>query len=182
MRPGEAAAVRWCDYDPAAQPLGRLKVNRAFSSRMRKVKSTKTGRARLVPVHPVLAGMLAEWRKTGWKEWMRRDPQDGDLVVPNRFGNNRQSTSSLRQFHADLCMLDLRRRRHYDTRRTFISMALDGGASYVHTMYLTHAPPQQEFWKYVTHEWQSLCGVMTCIRLPGRSASAGDRDVVDIAA
>jgi hypothetical protein len=35
-----------------------------------------------MPVHPVLAAMLAEWKLQGWPEMMGRTPEPDDLVVP----------------------------------------------------------------------------------------------------
>ena len=45
---------------------------------------TKTEVPREVPVHPVLATVLAEWKLRGWKELMKRDPTPEDLVIPSR--------------------------------------------------------------------------------------------------
>ena len=61
VRPGEAAALRWRHYDPAIKPLGKLLVAKSCNTRRNAEKSTKTDAAKHVPVHPMLAAMLAEW-------------------------------------------------------------------------------------------------------------------------
>jgi hypothetical protein len=68
VRPGEAAALRWRHYDPAIKPLGKLLVARSYNTRKNREKSTKTDAVKHVPVHPVLAAMLAEWKLDGWAE------------------------------------------------------------------------------------------------------------------
>ena len=45
-------------------------------------RRTKTGVVRHVPVHPVLAAMLAEWKLTGWPALMGRRPEPDDLILP----------------------------------------------------------------------------------------------------
>jgi hypothetical protein len=50
MRFGEAAEQRWKDYDPHLKPRGKLKVLRAYNTRLKLVKETKAERPRHVPV------------------------------------------------------------------------------------------------------------------------------------
>lgn len=139
MRPGEVGALRWRHYDPAMQPLGRLTVAAAYSSKRDLLKSTKTETVRSVPVHPTLAGMLAEWRLSGWSAMMGRVPQPDDLLVPlppdtvarrKRTGEpHRGDTYTYRRWiDIDLPMLGWRHRSPYATKSTFITLALDDGA------------------------------------------------------
>lgn len=72
--PGEAAALRWRHYDPTVTPRGRLLVAKSYSTRRDVEKSTKTDAVKHVPVHPVLAAMLAEWKLGRWAEMMGRAP------------------------------------------------------------------------------------------------------------
>ncbi len=65
-----------------AAPLGRLLVATSYSTEKRRTKSTKTETVRYLPVHPVLASMLTEWRATGWAEMMGRKPTADDLILP----------------------------------------------------------------------------------------------------
>ncbi len=86
VRFGEAAARRWRHYQPAAQPLGRIVVNTSWNSELKKEKETKTKQPRDVPVHPLLAEILVDWRANGWPRVMGRSPSDDDLIVP--FGDS----------------------------------------------------------------------------------------------
>ncbi|MBK9518951.1 MAG: hypothetical protein IPO09_16695 [Anaeromyxobacter sp.] len=74
LRPGQVFELRFGDYEPTFQPLGRLSSSRSWNSWKKKVKSTKTGVDHLVPVHPVLAKILAEWKLRGWPERHGRTP------------------------------------------------------------------------------------------------------------
>ena len=60
LRLGAIAGLRWGDLDTTAAPLWRLTGSRTYDG-----KPTKTGKPSRVPVHPVLAEMLAEWRHGG---------------------------------------------------------------------------------------------------------------------
>src|SRR5207253_10884853 len=125
VRFGEGSARHWRHYDPNAQPLGKLTVNTSYDSQAEIEKPTKTKHQREVPVHPVLAAMLAEWKSGGWERAMGRPPTDDDLIVPfaepgDHFGEHLDDQTMLRRFHWDLEALGLRPRRQHDTRRTFI--------------------------------------------------------------
>jgi integrase len=82
VRTGEAAALRWRHYDPTVTPLGKLLVARSYNTRRNIEKTTKTDAVKHVPVHPVLAAILAEWKLGGWAEMMGRAPGPDDLIVP----------------------------------------------------------------------------------------------------
>lgn len=73
-------SLRWRHYDRTLDPLGGLSL-----------EHTKTGVARLVPVYPALARVLAEWKLAGCERTYGRPPVDGDLVVPTRNGTERTS-------------------------------------------------------------------------------------------
>ena len=75
VRLGEAAGLRWSDIDDAAAPLKRLSVSRSYEG------DTKTQQARQVPVHPVLASMLAEWKLGGFVQMVGRHAQPSDEII-----------------------------------------------------------------------------------------------------
>jgi integrase len=139
MRIGEGAALRWRNYDATREPLGCLTVARAYSTSRSEAKGTKTEAVRHVPVHPVLAEMLAEWRAIGWAEMFGRDPQPDDLIVPlppdvkrtKRKGDPYRGWdyTGRRWREIDLAALGWRSRSVYDTRATFITLALEDGAN-----------------------------------------------------
>jgi hypothetical protein len=140
VRPGEAAALRWRHYDPTVTPLGKILVAKSYNTRANVEKTTKTDAVKHIPVHPVLAAMLAQWRLAGWPEMMGRAPGPDDLIVPlppdaavrrrSRHGEPYRSNdySGARWRDRDLPALGWRHRRHYDMRATFITLAIEDGA------------------------------------------------------
>src|SRR4029077_8487293 len=141
-RPGESASLRWRHYDAAKTPLGSLTIAHALNSKVGVVKGTKTDAVKVVPVHPVLAAILAEWKLSGWEKMVGRAPKPDDLIGPlppedagarpKRVGAEPFRTtyySGRRWRERDLPALGWRARRHYDTRSTFITLALEDGAA-----------------------------------------------------
>lgn len=141
MRPGESAAVRWRNYDPDREPLGRLLVAYSYNTRKGRAKGTKTDAVRSVPVHPTLAAMLAEWKLSGWAAMMGRVPEPDDLIVPlppaaaerrrSRTGEafRGHDYSGRRWRDEDLPALGWRYREPYATKSTFITLAIEDGAN-----------------------------------------------------
>lgn len=173
VRSGEAAALRWDRYDRTTRPLGKVSLVRAYDTRKKVEKPTKTKRPRRLPVHPTLAKVLAEWRIAGFERYTGRRPTDEDLIVPSATGKHRNVGYSLKCFWGDLEELGFRRRRHYDSRRTFISLAQDNGASKETVRWLTHTPGDQ-IDDYTSPGWETLCEAVQCIpvRIRGRAAVA----------
>lgn len=140
MRPGEGAALRWRNYVPTMEPLGKLLVASSYNTRKHRQKGTKTDTVRHVPVHPTLAAMLAEWKLSGWAEMMGRPPTDDDLIVPlppaaaarrrTRQGEpfRGHDYSGKRWREEDLPALGWRHRQHYDMKATFITLVVEDGA------------------------------------------------------
>lgn len=167
MRPGEVAARRIRDYDKAAEPLGRIVVDSSWSFERLLEKETKNGRDREVPVHPVLARMLADWIGHGWEEEQGRKPNLDDLLFPapptsrfrERRANHFSTQESLELFHADLDALGYRRRRIYDLKRTFITLARRKSLK-EHVRWITHAPPTEIIDQYTSPEFPVMCEVV----------------------
>lgn len=132
LRPGEAAALRWRHLDTTATPLPRLTVALSYSTSRSQTKRTKTESVRHVPVHPTLAAMLAEWRGACWGAGA------DDLIVPlppdvkrtRRKGERFRGTdyTGKRWREVDLPALGWRARSVYDTKSTFITLAIEDGA------------------------------------------------------
>ncbi len=139
LRMGEVAMRRWKDWDPTVKPLGRLTAATAWNSRARVEKGTKTETVKLVPVHPMLGAMLAAW-KDGWARTFGRAPGDDDLIVPAERGEPLCNSVSWRNFQTDLDALGLDPQRHYESRSTFRSLALAGGADERMLDLITHPP------------------------------------------
>jgi hypothetical protein len=166
LRTGQASALRFSDYDPTREPLGKLTSRGTYDSMAKKEKGiTKTKVVHEIPVHPVLAKILAQWKLRGWQEWMGRAPNADDLILPTRAGRPRDVRKALEQFNDDLKTLGLRKRRHYDTRRTFISVALDGGARKDILEKITHPRPKDAFDLYRTEQWPVLCQAVQSIQV-----------------
>jgi integrase len=175
VRTGEASALKWIDYDALDEPLGRLRCYASWNTELGKVTETKTETPREIPVHPVLASVLAEWKLTGWAQVHGRAPKADDLILPSTKGGHRSVNYALKCFNRDLATLGLRKRRHYDSRRTFISLALDAGASKDVLRFITHPPPEGDaFDLYQTPSWPARCQQVLCIRMdPRRGAVIG---------
>jgi len=136
----------------------------AYNSRLCVEKGTKTERPREVPVHPTLAKVLASWKLSGWRSEQGRAPRPDDLVVPAVEGGCRNVGWALKLWHGDLDALGLRRRRHYDTRRTFISFGLGDGARKDLLRWVAHAPGDV-FDDYTSPPWPALCEEVAKLRV-----------------
>jgi integrase len=164
LRFGEAAALRWSDYDADALPLGRLTIARSASRGLE--KGTKTERPRLIPVHGSLAAVLATWKLGGWARTYKRRPESGDLVLPTRKMRLRPPQRALRYLHHDLDELGLPRRRLHDLRRAWVTWARDSGAPADHVRWLKDGPSASVLDMYTSTPWAVLCEVVARLRLP----------------
>ena len=162
---GEASALTLRDYDPACSPLGKLVIERSYSSQAREVKATKTDNPREMPVHPTLAKILAAWKLDGFERLTGRKPQPDDLIVPSRRGKHRNANHMLRRFHEDLARLGLRARRQHDARRTFISLARADGARPDILRWATHGPTKDITDLYTTLPWSALCDEVSKLKI-----------------
>jgi integrase len=168
LRHGEAAGLRWRHWDNAQKPLGALLIATSYDK-----GRTKTNKVRRMPVHPVLAAMLAEWKLSGWQAMMGRPPAPDDLIVPMpksarvSLGKMRSKNDSYKRLRADLVALGLRHRRSHDLRRTMISLAIEDGARKDLLERCTHNPgrPERAIDGYVTLSWLPLCAEVAKLRI-----------------
>lgn len=152
LRHGEGAGRRWRDYDAAAKPLGRLTVATQYDD-----EELKTENPRVVPVHPTLAAMLAEWKLSGFGSYFGRSPHRDDWLVPSRRGNNRAVRHTLSKLHEDLERIGLRPRRTHDLRRTFVTLARSDGADRDVLKVVTHGASTDVLDLYTSYPWATLC-------------------------
>jgi hypothetical protein len=108
--------------------------------RKNREKSTKTDAVKHVPVHPVLAAMLTEWKLGGWSAMFGRASEPDDLIVPlppDAAERRRSRTGDAYRGHdytgkrwreEDLPALGWRYREPYTTKATFITLAIEDGA------------------------------------------------------
>lgn len=169
LRHGEVSALRWKHWE-AAKPLDRLLVATSYSTEKRKTKGTKTDTVRHVPVHPVLASVLTDWKSRGWSEMMGSVPGPEDLILPlepkhmarrrKELGvAHRDSDYSYKRWQADLATLKLRPRRGHDARATFVTLALDDGADASIIERLTHPPKSRSAFEMYNRgkQWDAAC-------------------------
>jgi integrase len=166
-RVGELADRRFRDWDDAREPLGCLHVHSSFHTKTRSSKSTKTRRARQVPVHLTLKRILEAWRDGGWERMMGRKPELEDLLIPTALGRERTSNHVRNKLLADLARLGLRARRTHDTRRTFISLCLADGARKDILRWVTHGPSGDIMDLYTTVPWTTLCDEVSKLKVFG---------------
>lgn len=155
MRPGEIAALRFRHYDATRKPLGCLKIALAYSTSYSREKGTKTEATRSVPVHSTLAAMMAEWKLSGWAAMMGRPPTADDLILPLPPGVKRTKRTGerfrgwdyagRRWRELDLPALGWRKRSVYDTKSTFITLAIEDGADRaIIRERVTHTKPRRD--------------------------------------
>jgi len=178
LRLGEAAGLRFRHHDAGLVPLGAILVATSYDK-----GRTKTKQPRRMPVHPVLAAMLAEWKQSGWAAMMGRSPTADDLVVPlppEHAARRRESptregmrskTYCFKRFRDDLLTLGFRHRRGHDLRRTIISLSREDGARKDILELCTHNPKKKgsSIDVYTTFPWEALCAEVAKLRISRRS-------------
>jgi integrase len=113
-RPGEVSALQWGDVK-----AGMLTISRSWSDRELRVKETKTGKVRQIPITTGLAALFAE---------MRGDRQSSDLIVPGKQGGHINPRDFLvRHWRPILKRSGIRYRPTYRTRHTVWSHAIAEG-------------------------------------------------------
>lgn len=174
-RVGEIVALRWVDYDPTLKPLGRILIVEQHGG-----DETKTENPRAVPVHPLLAAILAAWKLEGFALFFRRKPTSSDYIVPRlRTRGGKPPTVPYQDarrvwvnLQEDLELLGHRRRRVHDMRRTLASLAMADGADKYFLQWITHGPQKDDaFDDYVTPPWATLCEQIACLKLEPRAAA-----------
>lgn len=167
MRNGEMVVRRWSDLDESKKPLGELAVGSTWLEKLKREKvGTKTGIRRRVPVHPTLAVILADWRKTS----ARTAPTD--FIVWSPRGRMLKQNNVLLTLKADLRLLGLSKRRVHDTRRTFISLGISDGARGDILRWVSHGTSRNVFDVYTTVSWEALCAEVAKLNISACYANA----------
>lgn len=177
FRFSEMAALRWRHWNTELQPLGRLSVGAAYSHKLKREKQTKTGITRKVPVHPVLATMLARWKLEGWARYWKRPPGPDDLIVPSRQLTdegelrNRNVNAAKNAFNADLeVRLKWKRRRQHDARRTLRSLLADAGGSERAIEWIVWGRPVNVAGRYDEPAWEALSNPVLAVDIRPRGS------------
>jgi len=137
LRPGEALALRWEDFDEAGRSLN---VERAVSDG--EVKSTKSEARRSVDVTPRLTEALAQWQSAGELCALTADTEPSPSMFPTSTGTLIEVVAIGKRFRLTLRKAGLPAFRLYDLRHTYASHLLAEGApiTYVAAQ-LGHARP-----------------------------------------
>jgi integrase len=167
LRHGEAAGVRWRHYDLTLEPLGRLVIATSYDT-----GRTKTEVTRRVPVHPLLAQILASWRVSHWQRIYGRAPTADDLIVPTRAMSPIAETKAAAAFKEDLSTLGLRvdagkhrARGGHDLRAWFITTCQEHGAHRDLLRVVTHTAKGDVVSGYTRATWGALCGEVGKLRV-----------------
>jgi len=137
LRPGEALALRWEDFDE----IGRsLTIERAVSDG--EVKPTKSEARRAVDLTPRLAEALAQWQSAGELAALTADAEPSPWIFPTSTGTLIEVVAVGKRFRLVLRKSGLPAFRLYDLRHSYASHLLAEGApiTYVAAQ-LGHARP-----------------------------------------
>jgi integrase len=183
LRHEEAAALRWRHYDPSPEPLGRLAIARAYDSRACEEKATKSGAPRRMPVHPVLAKLLAAWKLSHWERIYGHPPGPDDLIVPTLTGRHVNVSDAGHDLTDDLTQLGLRvmagarrKRGGHDLRSWFITTCQEHGAHRDLLRVCTHGAGTDVLDGYTRATWTALCAEVSKLRV-----SLLDGEVLELA-
>jgi integrase len=164
MRPGEAAALQWTDFDFSNR---KILVERAFSAG--ELGTTKTDGVRTVDMSQELATALtalykqreAQTLKQGWGEVP-------ELVFINGAGNPTDESRVRKRFVRVLKKAEITGHRLYDLRHTFATQLLAKGApiTYVAAQ-LGHARPSTTLQWYARWLPQAGAGFVDRLDAPG---------------
>ena len=175
LRLGELVVLRWSDIERRS-PLSALVVSRAWDQHGKRIKSTKTGAVREVPIHTTLAAILSEWRLTGWAELIGRAPTADDWIFPMSTDPSRPRNTRVtqKQWSADRSALGLPPRRLHGARHTFISMCIDDGARSDLVRLVTHTRAVvNAFDAYRNESWSTLCAEVARLKIHRRDERHG---------
>jgi integrase len=167
VRPGEAAGRRWRDLDTEARPLGRMLIATQGDDEALK----GDGVPREMPVHPVLAAVLAEWKLSGFPRFFLRSPCPDDFIVPEASSQHKRREqvrlvkSCYTRLQRTLVALGLRRRRQHDARRTLISIGRMDGCDRDILRACTHGSSGEVFDGYTTWSWEAKCREIAKIKI-----------------
>lgn len=126
IRQGELFSLTWCDYQPAAPIMPRLRVATTYDRDVDD-KGTKTEVVREIPIIPYVSELMVRWR-IQWRVLFGWDPEPYDLVFPSyASGISHQRRETLRDRWAYLLnrKLNIRYRSWLSLRHTFVTLAED---------------------------------------------------------
>jgi integrase len=169
MRFGEAAGLRWRVLNQTMRPLWAIDLRTQYDGRPLKGKGKKGGSPREIPVHPILAIMLAEWKGTGFAKHYGPPPKPDDYVCPNKRGTRamqfRRASGALKAHTEDCITIGVTPRRDHDMRHTFISLARSDGARVDMLEKVTHNAKGEMIDHYTHADFLAKCQAVACLRI-----------------
>ena len=175
MRFGEAAGLTWADYNPDAKPLGHIRLTRQWNDQAGaytglKGKRNEPGPPRDVPVHPLLAELLEEWRTgaRGFAFHVGRLPGLDDPIVPSRRARNRTLRHGLRKLRQDCERAGVTPRTQHECRNTFATLAQAHGAPEAWVRRITHNASGDVLAGYTGDHWPAMCRAVACLPIRRR--------------
>ncbi len=123
LRPGEALALRWEDFDEVGRALN---VERAVSDR--EVKPTKSEARRRVDLTPRLTEALAQWQSAGELAALTAGTEPSPWMFPTSTGTLIEVVAVGKRFRLVLRKAGLPGFRLYDLRHTYATHLLAEGA------------------------------------------------------
>lgn len=163
---GEAAGLRWSDYDERCKPLAMLRVERQYENEPLKGKRNEPGVPRTAPVHPTLAAVLSEWRSEGFPMLMGRKPRPSDFIVPSRRGECRSLRHMGKRLREDLERLGFKpTEQTHGFRRAFKTIACANGAPEVWIERVIHNAAGGVDAGYLGDDWSAMCRGVACVPL-----------------
>ncbi len=170
MRHGEASGLKWKMIDEQARPLWAIDLRTQYDGKPLKGKGQAGGNPREIPVHPVLAIILAEWKREGFAKIYGRAPMPDDYVVPTRRRGKRAMSfrkphASLESHTRDCEAIGIAPRRVHDMRHTFISLARGDGADRDILEKVTHNAKGKMIDHYTHLDFTPKCRAVAALRL-----------------
>jgi hypothetical protein len=162
-RCGEVCGLRWGDWDETPTPLGSLRLERQYDGEEGNAK-TKTGRARIVPVHPDLAAALTAWRAR-WSLHFLTRPGPNDPIVPAPDRLHLTKSSAYKGWIRACKAAKVTNRSVHSSRHTFITLCRRGGADLDAVERITHNPKGVIIDTYNHQDWSDFCKAVLCLKI-----------------
>ena len=172
LRMGEVAGLTWKDYDRNAPVLGSLSVHCQYDDRRLKTATGDDDKERTVPVHPVLASVLAQWKLSGFAHVYGRPPTADDRIVPDARNMGALTVGVVsKRAPRDCAAIGIENKGMHGLRRFFITYTRAGGARSDVLERITHNARGGIIDVYTNADamWFALCETVQCLQLPPRT-------------
>lgn len=134
-RSGELWALQWTDVDFDQRVIS---ISKSYNSRIKKVKCTKTGESRKLPISPGLERLLKE---------LKLQTANSGFVLPRINSWKRGEAAGILR---DFCrLIGIKEIHLHATRACFVSICLDTGKDFAQTMKLGGWSGVKSFQHYV---------------------------------